>query len=147
MVYKQDVSDTGGRIFPPRNGVITVLFQGETKERTLRYRQNDIEIDRLLGVHDPNGGSVAGKTMQDQPSYIRMTALVAVESLGTFGQGGQAVSRKVTYETPVGYVTLSAPKTEWKESFNSSLAKLVHRFGNEPHRHPGCRGRSHEAYR
>ena len=119
LVYKHDTSDTGGRIFPPRNGVIMVQFQNE-KPRALRYLRNDIDNRRFLGVHDPNGGSVAGKTLGS--NYVRMTPFVGVESLGTFGQGSQAVSRKVTYETPIGYMTLTAPKTEVKEQFGSSLA-------------------------
>ena len=119
LVYKHDTSDTGGRIFPPRNGTITVQFQNETKLRTLRYLRNDTDNRRFLGVHDPNGGSVAGKTLDG--NKVRMTPFVSVESLGTFGQGSTAVSRKVTYETPIGYLTITAPKTEVKEQFNSGL--------------------------
>jgi hypothetical protein len=129
LVCKNDSNNAGIRIFPPRNGTFTVWFKDEMKARTLRYRQVDLNGGMLLGVHDPSGGSVAGKILKDPgtsstgpyDNYVVMQPFVGVESLGTFGQGGQAVSRKVTYETPIGYVTLSAPKTEWKESFNSSL--------------------------
>ncbi len=118
LVYKHDTSDTGGRIFPPRNGTIMVQFQNE-KPRTLRYLRNDTDNRRFLGVHDPNGGSVAGKTLDG--NKVLMTPFVRVESLGTFGQGSTAVSRKVTYETPIGYITVTAPKTEVKEQFGSGL--------------------------
>ena len=123
------VKDSGANAFPQRNGTFTVKIQGETKPRILRYRELDVVSNppKLKGVYDPNGTTITGKTMVDPGSgfpnnFVLLSKFVKIESTGTFGQGSQEVSRKVTYETPVGYMSLTALKTEVKEQFGSSLA-------------------------
>ena len=36
-------------------------------------------------------------------NFVELTKFMRVESTGTFGTGASAVSRKVTYYSPVGY--------------------------------------------
>jgi len=123
------VKDSGADAFPQRNGTFTVKIQGETKPRIMRYRELDLVSNppKLKGVYDPNGTTITGKTMMDPGggfpnNFVLLSKFVKVESTGIFSQGSQEVSRKVTYETPVGYMSLTAPKTEVKEQFGSSLA-------------------------
>ena len=122
------VKNSGADAFPQRNGTFTVKIQGETKPRILRYRELDLVSDppKLKDVYDPNGTTITGKSMVDPGAgvpnnFVSLSKFVKVESIGTFGQGSQTVSRKVTYETPIGYLTLTAPKTEVQEQFSSGL--------------------------
>jgi prepilin-type N-terminal cleavage/methylation domain-containing protein len=115
------VANTGADAFPPRNGIFTVKVQGSSVPRMLSYRELDASstVRLLKGVSDPNGGSVAGLTLDTSATnYVELTRFMRVESTGTFGAGSAAVNRKVTYYAPIGYARATPiPKTEFREGF------------------------------
>jgi len=130
---------TGALAFPRRNGVFAVRFQGEPRPRILSYRERDDDQRRFKGIADTSGKSLPttvpvvdpGATPPyNQQSFIELTKFVRLESTGIIGEGVTAIKRTVTYETPIGYVTVTAPKTEMKEQFGTGLANWF--TGSEP---------------
>ncbi|NPV04082.1 MAG: type II secretion system protein [Syntrophaceae bacterium] len=116
------VSGTGARAFPEKNGIFTVKFQGEASPRVLAYRQRDLASNRLKGITDPNGGSLPTGPMVDPgttapyQNFVELTKFVRLESTGTIGTGASAVSRKVTYYTPIGYAKAQPePKKKFQD--------------------------------
>ncbi len=122
------VSGTGARVFPERNGVFAVKFEGESSPRLLSYRLRNLNRSRFEGIRDTGGRNLPTVPMVDPgtgapyKNFIELVKFVRLESTGTLGSGAATVSRKVTYEIPIGYMTAAAPKTEAKEQFGSSLA-------------------------
>jgi prepilin-type N-terminal cleavage/methylation domain-containing protein len=114
---------TGALAFPEKNGIFMVTFQGETSPRILSYLQRDITNSRLKGIRDPNGGSLPtgmminpGTGTPPTNSYIELTKFMRVESTGTIGTGTSAVSRQITYYTPIGYAKAQpVPKTQFHD--------------------------------
>jgi prepilin-type N-terminal cleavage/methylation domain-containing protein len=123
------VLNSGARIFPAQNGTFSVRIVGEPNPRFLRYRQLDLANNKLKGIHDPEGVSLTGKTLEDPGTvepysnrFISLTKFAKVESTGTFGTGSAAVSRKVTYYMPIGYAGL---QPELKKEFKDQMANLT----------------------
>lgn len=117
------VAGSGAVVFPEKNGIFTVKFQGEANPRVLSYRQLDVTNSRLKGISDPNGGSLPTGAMVDPGTgapylnFVELTKFVRLESTGTFGTGASAVSRKVTYYAPIGYAKLQPePKTQFHDT-------------------------------
>ena len=115
-------ADSGAHAFPEKNGIFMVKFEGETNPRILSYRLRDINTNRLKGISDPNGGSLPTGRMVDPGSalpftnFVEQTKFMRIDSTGTFGTGSAAVSRKVTYYTPIGYTRAEqAPKTKFHD--------------------------------
>lgn len=116
------VAGSGARAFPEKNGIFAVKFQGEANARILAYRQVDITNSRLKGISDPNGGSLPTGAMVDPgtaapyQNFVELTKFIRLESTGTIGTGVSAVSRKVTYYSPIGYARLQPePKTQFHD--------------------------------
>jgi prepilin-type N-terminal cleavage/methylation domain-containing protein len=109
---------TGANIFPEKNGVVMVTVQGTSNTRMLGYKRLDLDAHRLRDVTDPDGNPLPAV----QPdSFVDLTKFMRVESTGTFGTGSAAVSRKVTYYTPIGYARATPiSKTDFKESFDDT---------------------------
>ncbi len=123
------VMNSGAKIFPTQNGTFAVKIVGEPNPRFLRYRQLDLANNKLTGIHDPEGVSLTGKTLEDPGTaepysnrFISLTKFAKVESTGTFGTGSAAVSRKVTYYMPIGYAGL---QPELKKEFKDQMANLT----------------------
>jgi hypothetical protein len=118
---------TGALAFPERNGTFSVRFEGEPTPRILSYRQKNLNTGRFEGISDTGGRNLPTVRMVDPGSiapyqnFIELAKFVRLESTGILGAGAAAVSRKITYEIPLGYMP-AAPKTEMKEQFGSSLA-------------------------
>jgi len=113
----------GALAFPEKNGIFMVRFQGETTPRILSYKQRDINSRLFKGISDPNGGSLPTVPMEPlgaapNQNFIELTKFVRLDSTGTFGTGASAVSRKVTYYTPIGYAKATPIlKTKFEEKF------------------------------
>jgi prepilin-type N-terminal cleavage/methylation domain-containing protein len=124
---------TGARAFPEKNGIIMVKFYNaanpaEPITRILSYKQLDLNHNRLKGIGDPNGDSLPTIRMEDpgpaapypDKSFVELTKFMRIESTGTFGTGSGAVSRKVTYFTPIGYARAEqAPKTQFHDKMEN----------------------------
>ncbi|NLX30815.1 MAG: prepilin-type N-terminal cleavage/methylation domain-containing protein [Deltaproteobacteria bacterium] len=125
LAYKEG---TGALAFPERNGVFSVRFEGEPTPRMLSYRHRNRDTRRFEGISDtggrslPNGPMVEPGSSAPYKNFIELAKFVRLESTGILGAGAAEVSRKITYEIPLGYMTAAAPKTEMKEQFGSSLA-------------------------
>jgi prepilin-type N-terminal cleavage/methylation domain-containing protein len=112
-------SPTGAGIFPEKNGIVSVIEQGTAAVKTLGYKKLDLVANKLVDVYDPDGISVP-PTVQPG-SNIVLSKFIRLESTGTVGTGSSAVSRKVTYYSPVGYAKATPiPKTEFKETFDDA---------------------------
>ena len=117
------VAGSGARAFPARNGIFTVKDQAGTV-RVLSYRELDITNQRLRGIGDPNGLPLTSLNLKDPQTasptylnYIELTKFIRLESTGTIGTGSAAVSRTVTYYTPIGSTTAEqAAKTKFQDT-------------------------------
>ena len=122
------VASSGAAAFPARNGIftVTVMEGGSPKSRTLSYRELDITNRRLKGIGDPNGLPLTSLTLKDPQTilspqnFIELTKFIRLESTGTIGTGSAAVSRTVTYYTPIGSTRAEqAPKTQFRDTMEN----------------------------
>ena len=119
-------ANTGARLFPEKNGVFEAQFvEGP---RILSYRRLNIDNGRLEGISDPSGASLPTGPLVNPGlnpalwgnNIIALMNFVRIESTGTIGQGSAAVSRKVTYYTPIGYTAApAAPKEQFRDDMSN----------------------------
>ena len=81
---------------------------------------------------DPQGSRDASLRHQN---FIELTKFIRLESTGTFGTGSSAVSRKVTYYTPIGYAKAAARAEEEASRQYEQPDELAGERSHRPHRH------------
>jgi prepilin-type N-terminal cleavage/methylation domain-containing protein len=110
-------NQSGAAIFPEKNGVV-IVTDGSSDLRLLNYKKLDMDAKRLRNISDPDGKPLPAVQLG---SNVILSKFIRVESKGTVGTGSAAVSRKVTYYTPIGYAKATPiTKTEFKETFDDA---------------------------